>query len=72
MEKHYEIDFLIYKNGKTIPIEVKSNSSKETKSLDIFVNKYSHSIGERYVVRNKPLEYGDNLTYIPIYMLHNI
>lgn len=71
-KKMYEIDFLIYLKGKIIPVEIKSNNAKSTKSLDRFVDKYSHSIGEKYIVRNKPLEYGDNTTYIPFYMFHNV
>ena len=71
-KKMYEIDFLIYKKGKTLPIEIKSNNTKQSKSLNKFIDKYSHSTGEKYIVRNKPLEYGNNITYLPFYMFHNI
>ena len=71
-KKMYEIDFLIYKKGKVLPIEIKSSKNKTTKSLDRFIDKYSSSTGEKYIVRNKPLEYGNNTTYIPFYMFHNV
>ena len=67
--KSYEIDFIIYKNGKTIPFEVKSRNVSSKKSLDEFRKKFPKKIGEKYIVHIKQLSYGDNLTYLPYYML---
>jgi predicted AAA+ superfamily ATPase len=67
--KTYEIDYLIYKKGHIIPLEIKSGSKFTTKSLDEFKNKYSHAIGERYIVCTKSLRFGDNTTILPMYML---
>ena len=65
----YEIDFLTYKKGHIIPFEIKSGNKITTKSLDLFKEKYSHSIGERYIAYTKPLRFGDNTTFLPMYML---
>ena len=65
----YEIDYLIYNRGKVIPFEVKSNKTSPIKSIELFKNKYSKVIGERYFIKSKPLKYGDNTTILPFYML---
>ena len=69
VKKKYEIDFIIYKNGKTIPFEVKSRNVSSKESLDEFRKKYAKRIGEKYIVHIKKLSYGDNLTFLPSYML---
>lgn len=65
----YEIDFLVFKNGKTIPFEVKSGKTYSKESFDRFKCKYGKAIGEKYIVSVASLSRGDNLTYLPIYML---
>ena len=67
--KTYEVDFLIYKNGKTLPLEVKSKRVSNLESLQAFRRKFAKKIGEKYIVGVAPLNRGDNLTYLPIYML---
>ncbi len=67
--KNYEIDFLISIGGKTIPLEVKSKSASSLASLTEFKKKFGKTIGEKYIVKPKPLSYGDNLTNLPSYML---
>ena len=69
VKKKYEIDFIIYKGGKTIPFEVKSRNVSSKESLDEFRKKFVKKIGEKYIVHIKQLSYGDNLTYLPYYML---
>lgn len=39
-DNNYEVDFVIRKKGKTIGIEVKSNSEKRTKGLSIFRERF--------------------------------
>lgn len=68
----YEIDFIIYKNGKTIPFEVKSRNISQKESLDEFRRKFVKKIGEKYIVDIKNLSFGDNLTYLPFYMLNQV
>ena len=67
--KYYEIDFLVPIKGKTTPLEIKSKRVSSISSLIAFKQKYGKSIGEKYIVRPKPLSYGDNLTNLPSYML---
>ena len=67
--KFYEIDFLIFRKGKTIPFEVKSRHVSNKESLERFREKFKTKIGEKYIVDVKPLRFGDNLTYLPYYML---
>lgn len=69
LSKKYEIDFLIYKRGKTIPFEVKSRNVSNKASLERFREKFKKKIGEKYIVDILNLRHGDNLTYLPYYML---
>ena len=69
LSKKYEIDFLIYKGGKTIPFEVKSRNVSNKVSLERFREKFKKKIGDKYIVDILNLKHGDNLTYLPYYML---
>jgi len=52
--KHnYEIDFILAKKNKIVPLEVKSSGYKTHKSLDVFTEKYSNRILKRYLVYTK-------------------
>ena len=55
-----------------MPIEVKSRNVSSLKSLENFRDKFSKKTGERYIVSVNSLSYGDNLTYLPYYMLYAI
>ena len=63
-----EIDFLIIRNNKVSPIEVKSASYRYHSSLDRFKTKFSKTIGESYIVYTKDILVRDNITHIPVYM----
>lgn len=67
-EKKYEIDFIIVKNKKICPIEVKSSNYKSHKSFDYLLQKYQLKAGARYVIYTKDLKYEDGIMYIPVYM----
>ncbi|AKC95803.1 ATPase [Sneathia vaginalis] len=67
-KRNYEVDFLISDGKKISPIEVKSSSYKAHKSLDIFCEKYSNRIKNRYVIYPKDLEVKDNVIYLPTYL----
>lgn len=67
-KRNYEVDFLISDGKKISPIEVKSSSYKAHKSLDIFCEKYSNRIKNRYVIYTKDLEVKDNVIYLPTYL----
>ncbi len=66
--KPYEIDFLISKGGKICPIEVKSSGYKIHRSLDMFQQKFSARIKERYLLYTKDLRREGDLIYLPVYM----
>ena len=66
--KHYEVDFLIVKGKRIVPIEVKSSNYRSHKSFDYFKEKYKIKMNERYIVNTKDLSVSDGITYIPIYM----
>ena len=68
-EKKYEIDFMIVKNKKICPIEVKSSGYKSHKSFDYFIDKYRLKTSERYIIYTKDFKEEDDITYIPIYMV---
>lgn len=65
----YEIDFLISVSDKICPIEVKSGNYRSHKSLDIFCNKFSSRIRDKYVVHTKDYKWENGIHYIPVYMV---
>ena len=65
---NYEIDFLIAKNNKVCPIEVKSSGYKTHASLDAFTSKFSSKIGQKYLIYTKDLRKENDIIYLPIYM----
>lgn len=67
--KHnYEIDFLISRQNKICPIEVKSSGYKSHVSLDAFQKKYSDRIGENYLIYTKDLRRDENVWMLPVFM----
>ena len=67
-ENHMEIDFLITKNKKISPIEVKSSKYTSHSSLDKFTKRYSSKLGIRYILYTKDLMIKDNIIHLPVYM----
>ncbi|MCC8050782.1 MAG: AAA family ATPase [Clostridiales bacterium] len=67
-EKKYEIDFLLVKNRKICPIEVKSSGYRTHKSFDALAKKYPIKMQDRYIIYTKDLKYENNILYIPFYM----
>ena len=68
--KHnYEIDFLLSKKNKICPIEVKSSGYNTHKSLDVFSEKYSDRILEKYLVYTKDLKKDLDVLMLPVYLL---
>lgn len=68
LKKHYEVDFLLTKKDKLIPVEVKSSGYKTHRSLDAFCEKYSDRILHPVMVYTKPLLTEGNLLMIPAYL----
>ena len=68
-DKHmYEIDFILSREHKVCPIEVKSSGYKRHVSLDNFCDKYSSRILNRYLVYTKDLSKEGQILYVPIYL----
>lgn len=65
----YEIDFLFSKGNKICPIEVKSGNYRSHKSLNLFYDKFSNRIKDKYVVHTKDYKSENGIQYIPIYMI---
>ena len=70
--KHnYEIDFLLSRGTKIVPVEVKSSSYKTHVSMDVFCEKFSSRItNDRYVVYTKDYFKDGNLKYLPTYLAY--
>ena len=64
-----EIDFIISKEQKLIPLEVKSGRYRSVRSLEKFHNKYKRRIGKRIVLHIKDINESNGVIYLPIYMV---
>jgi predicted AAA+ superfamily ATPase len=68
-DKHnYEIDFLLSRGNKLVPIEVKSSGYKSHKSLDMFCEKFSSRVGDRLLIYTKDYIRDGKTVYLPVYM----
>lgn len=65
---NFEIDFLLARNNKVCPIEIKSSGYKTHASLDAFTEKYSSRILNKYLVYTKDLGKDKDVFSIPVYM----
>lgn len=68
--KHnYEVDFLLSRGTKILPIEVKSSTYKTHASLDAFCKKYSARVtNERYLIYTKDYAQVESVEYLPVYL----
>ena len=62
-----EVDFLIQRNNKVFPIEVKSGMSRNTKSLTSYTTKYTPELTYRVSPRN--FHQSDKFINIPLYLV---
>lgn len=68
-EKHnYEVDFLLSRGNKVVPVEVKSSGYRTHRSLDVFCERYSSRIGNRYLLYTKDYFQDGQTTCLPAYM----
>ena len=67
-ENHMEIDFLITKEKKISPVEVKSNNYRSHSSLDKFRSRFSQKIGTSYIFYSKDVLLKDGIWHLPLYM----
>ena len=70
--KHnYEIDFLLSRGTKVVPVEVKSSTYKTHVSLDEFCKKYSSRIAnDSYLIYTKDYDKKDAVRYLPAYLAY--
>lgn len=67
-ENHMEIDFLITREKKISPIEVKSENYRSHSSLDKFRKKFSRKLGASYILYPKDVMMKDEIWHLPLYM----
>lgn len=67
-KRNYEIDFVISKRNKICPIEVKSSRYKIHASLDVFYEKFSDRILNRYIIHTKDVSKDKDILCLPIYL----
>lgn len=68
-DREKEIDFMIQRNEKISPIEVKSSSYSNHKSLDAFIQKYkTKKLGRPFLIYGKDIKQENGITFIPIYL----
>lgn len=60
-----EIDFVIQRDGKLIPIEVKAADNTKAKSLKVYMNTYNPAYAIKLSAKNFALE--DNKKIVPLY-----
>ena len=65
---NYEIDFLLSRGNKLVPIEVKSSGYKTHASLDAFCKKYSARIDHPVMIYTKDLQNDGDTLLLPVYM----
>lgn len=64
----HEIDFILPRGHKILPIEVKSSVSTKHRSLDIFMERYSARVDGAVVIHSKNMRVDGKILYLPIYM----
>lgn len=67
--KKYEVDFLIRKGDKVVPIEVKSGNCKEHRSLDYYQKKFKPVSKKGIVLTKGDLRETEDYLYLPLFMV---
>ena len=65
--RNYEIDFILARKNKICPVEVKSSGYRTHASLDMFSEKYSDRIGEKYLIYTKDMQKDRDVLMLPAY-----
>ncbi len=63
-----EIDFLIRKDKKVVPIEAKSGKTFAIKSLQNFKTKFTNRVGLQYVLYDGDIKRDGEIIYLPYYV----
>lgn len=64
---NYEIDFILSRENKIVPIEVKSSGYKTHASIDAFCEKFSSRISERILLYTKDYARDQQTICMPVY-----
>ena len=64
-ERGAEVDFVIQRNGRVIPIEVKSAENTKAKSLDVYIGSYKPDYVVKLSAKNFGFESGKKI--VPLY-----
>ncbi len=64
----YEIDFLVSRGTKTVPVEVKSSRTKEHPSIDAFISKYHNVVTSPYILSQKDIGKDGEIRLCPMYL----
>ena len=64
---NYEVDFLLSRGNKLMPIEVKSSGYKSHKSLDAFCEKFSSRITNPVLLYTKDYHREEGVDFLPVY-----
>jgi predicted AAA+ superfamily ATPase len=64
-ERSAEIDFIIQRNGKIIPIEVKSSDNTKAKSLNVYMNMHKPEYAIKLSTKN--FGFSDGVKIVPLY-----
>jgi predicted AAA+ superfamily ATPase len=67
-ENNLEVDFLLSKENRICPVEVKSSGYSSHSSLDKFMKKFRGRIGKPYILYSKDINVIDGIICLPIYM----
>lgn len=65
---NFEIDFILSRESKICPVEVKSSGYKTHASLDAFIKKFSSRIAQSYLIYNKDLRKDGEILLLPTVM----
>lgn len=65
----HEIDFLVSNQDKIDPMEVKSGKYRSHVSMDMFCQKYSRRIKDKYVIHTKDYKWENGIHYLSVYMV---
>ncbi len=63
-----EIDFLIRRERKICPVEVKSGSYRKHSSLDKFKSRFAGKTGQPYILYTKDILMKEGVVHLPVYM----
>ena len=64
-ERGAEVDFIIQRNGKVIPIEVKSAENMKAKSLTVYMNSYKPAYAVKLSTKN--FGFSNDKKTVPLY-----